>query len=93
MEALANISLEWFRILAWALAIFFGVLVSLLVFFISDYKKYWDIIAASMMGLLSASFVFLLSNLAIAFYILANVTSPRWSVGKDPLMSPTEIQS
>lgn len=89
MEVLANISLEWFRILAWTLAIVFGGLV----FVISAHKKYWEIIAATMMGLLAASFVFLLSNLAIAFYILANITSPRWSVGKDPLMSPTEIQS
>lgn len=86
---LASISLEWFRILVWTTAILFGALG----FFISKHKWYWEIVVATLSGLLLASFAFLLANLAVSHYILSDMTNPRWSVGKDPLMTQHDIQS
>lgn len=86
---LASISLDWFRILVWTVAIPFGVLG----FFISNHKRYWEIVVAALSGLLLASFAFLLANLAVSFYILSDMTNPRWSAGKDPLMTQNDIQS
>ena len=89
MVVLEGISLEWFKILVWVIAVLFGVLG----FLISKHKRYWEVIAASLMGLLFASFAFLLANIAVSFYILSDMTNPRWSAGKDPLMTQNDIQS
>lgn len=89
MEAFSGISLEWFRILVWATAISFGVLG----FFICAHKRYWEVVVATLTGLLLGSFAFLLANLAVSFYILSDLTNPRWSIDKDPLMTQDDIQS
>lgn len=89
MDVFAGVSIEWFRILVWVTAVVFGVLG----FFISAHKKYWEIVVASLSGLLFASVAFLLANLAVSFYILSDLTNPRWSAGKGPLIKTNDIQS
>lgn len=89
MDVLANTSLESFKALVWIASLIVGAVW----FFISAHKKYWEIIASSLLGLLAASTVFLLSNLGVAFYILSRATDPRWSEGKEPIWTPDKLES
>jgi hypothetical protein len=89
MDVLANTSLESFKILVWAVALVVGGLW----FYISAHKRYWEIIASSLLSLLAASTVFLLANLGVAFYILSRATDPRWSAGREPIWTPDKLES
>lgn len=89
MDVFENISLDSFKMLAWVLALTVGGLW----FYISDRKRYWDVVASAVSSLLVAASVFLLANLGVAFYILSHITDARWSVGKEPLWKPSELES
>lgn len=89
MDVLANVSLETFKVLTWIVSLVFGALW----FYIAAHKKYWEIIASSLAGLLAATTVFLLANLGVAFYILSRISDPRWSAGKDPIWTPDKLES
>lgn len=84
---LANISLDWLKALVWVVSIGIGALL----FYVSAHKKYWEVVTATLFGLLSASVTFLLANLGAANYILSHATDPRWSVGKSPVWTPTPL--
>jgi hypothetical protein len=89
MDVLVGISLDSFKVLTWVIALSVGVLW----FFIAAHKKYWEIISASLLGLVVAASTFLFANFGVAAYILSHVTDPRWSAGKSPLWTPNKLES
>jgi heme/copper-type cytochrome/quinol oxidase subunit 2 len=94
MEVLANISLDTLRVLTWVVAIVVAVLwCGILWVFLASQKRYWEISSSIVQSLLVGAAAFFLLNLGVAFYILSHLTDSRWSVGKDPLLSPNDIQT
>lgn len=79
MDVLSGISVETFKILVVAVALLVGVGV-----FFSFYKKWqWALFGAVM--------TYALATAGVGTYILLHINDPRWSVGKEPLVTAPSI--
>jgi hypothetical protein len=89
MEVLSGVSVDTFKNLVWLAALIIGG------FFIigSPVSSPLKIAAAAVNALLAATVSFAAANLAVVFYILAHLSDPRWSVGKDPGIDSPELSA
>lgn len=89
MELLSDFSVETFKNLVWVAAFVVGGL-----FVIgSPLSSPLKIAARAANALLAATASFAAANMAVVFYILAHLTDPRWSVGKDPRIDSPELSA
>lgn len=89
MEVLSGVSVDTFKILVWIVALGIGVL-----FLVGGAASGPLARAARVVtGLLAAAASYAGANVAVVFYILANATDPRWSVGKDPGIDSPELSA
>ncbi|WP_158677187.1 hypothetical protein [Arthrobacter sp. PGP41] len=89
MEMLSDFSVDTLKTLVWLAAIIIGG------FFavgrpVSSLPK---ITARAVNALLAGTMSFAAANLAVVFYILAHLTDPRWSVGKDPTLESPQLSA
>lgn len=89
MELLSGFSVETFKTLVWVAAAIVGGLFVIGGPLSSPLK----IAAKAVSALLAATVSFAAANLAVVFYILAHLTDPRWSVGKDPALDSPELSA
>ncbi len=89
MDVLAGVDLGTMKTLTWFFAFVAGGLWALRV----PHEQYWEKVTAVFQGLLVAIVAFSLLNFGVAGYIHSNLTDPRWSEGKEPWLTATEIQS
>ena len=89
MELLSGFSVETFKTLVWVAATVVGGLFVIGGPLSSPLK----IAAKAVSALLAATVSFAAANLAVVFYILAHLTDPRWSVGKDPTLDSPELSA
>jgi hypothetical protein len=89
MEMLSDFSVDTFKNVVWAVALIVGLL-----FLVgSRVSSPVTIAARAVTALLAATVAFAVANLAVVFYILAHLTDPRWSVGKDPTLDSPELSA
>ncbi|MEA3549251.1 hypothetical protein [Pseudarthrobacter sp. C1] len=89
MEMLSGVSVDTFKNLVWLAAFIVGAL-----FVIgSPVSSPLKIAARTVSALLAATVSFAAANLAVVFYILAHLTDPRWSVGKDPTLDSPQLSA
>lgn len=89
MEMLSDFSVDTFKNLVWLVAFIVGGL-----FLIgSPVSSLLKVTARVINALLAATVSFAAANLAVVFYILAHLTDPRWSVGKDPTLDSPELSA
>jgi hypothetical protein len=89
MEMLSDFSVDTFKNLVWLVAFIVGGL-----FLIgSPVSSPLKIAARVINALLAATVSFAAANLAVVFYILAHLTDPRWSAGKDPTLDSPELSA
>lgn len=89
MEMLSDFGVDTFRNIVWVAALIVGVL-----FVIgAPVSSPLRIAARVTNALLAATVSFAVANLAVVFYILAHLTDPRWSVGKDPTLDSPELSA
>jgi hypothetical protein len=89
MEVLSGVSVDTFKSLIWLAALIIGGL-----FVIgSPVSSPLKIAATAVNALLAATVSFAAANLAVVFYILAHLSDPRWSVGKDPRIDSPELSA
>jgi hypothetical protein len=89
MEMLSEFSVDSFKNLVWVAAFIVGGLFVIGAPVSSPLK----IAARAANALLAATVSFAVANLAVVFYILAHLTDPRWSVGKDPTLDSPELSA
>lgn len=89
MEMLSGISVDTFKTLVWLAALIIGG------FFVvgRPVSSPLKITARAVNALLAATMSFAAANLAVVFYILAHLTDPRWSVGKDPTLDSPQLSA
>jgi hypothetical protein len=87
VEMLSHVSVETFKVLVWIAALIVGCL-----FVIGrPVSSGLKIASRVVSGLLAATISFIIFNLSVVFYILYNLTDPRWSVGKDSKIGNPEL--
>jgi hypothetical protein len=89
MEMLNDVSVGTFKNLVWLAAFIVGG------FFVigSPVPSPLRITARAVNASLAATVSFAAANLAVVFYILAHLTDPRWSVGKDPTLDSPQLSA
>lgn len=88
------LSLDNLKVVTWVTAVLVALVwFAILWIFLSTPRRYWEILSSVMQALLVGASAFFLLNLGVAFYILSHLTDPRWSAGKDPLLSLNDIQT
>lgn len=89
MEMLIGISVDTFKALVWLAALIIGG------FFVigRPVSSPLKITVRAVNALLAATMSFAAANLAVVFYILAHLTDPRWSVGKDPTLDSPHLSA
>jgi hypothetical protein len=89
MEVLNDVGIDTFKTLVWVAASIIGAL-----FVIGRRTSSWlNIASRAVSAVLAATASFIALNLAVVFYILAHLTDPRWSVGKDPKIDSPELSA
>jgi hypothetical protein len=89
MDPLSQVNVETFKMLVWVTAFVIGG------FFAIGRRISGGLKIASraVTALLAAVISFVGLNMAVVFYILAHLTDPRWSIGKDPRIVSPELSA
>jgi hypothetical protein len=89
MELLSDVNVDTFKILVWCAAVIVGGV------FVMGRRpsSVLEMASRAISALLAATVSFVALNLAVVFYILAHLTDPRWSVGKDPSIASPELSA
>lgn len=89
MEMLSGASVDTFKNLVWIAASIIGVL-----FLIGPrVSSPLSIAARAVTALMAATAAFAAANVAVVFYILAHITDPRWSEGRDATLESPEVSA
>ncbi|MFE4833921.1 hypothetical protein ACFRAU_04470 [Arthrobacter sp. NPDC056691] len=89
MEVLSQLSVDTFKTLVWVAAAVIGGLFVIGRPTISGLH----IASRTVSAILAAAVSFVALNLAVVFYILAHLTDPRWSIGKDPKIDSPKLSA
>lgn len=86
---LSGADVDMFKNLVWIAALIIGVL-----FLIGPrVSSPLTIAARALTALIAATAAFAAANVAVVFYILAHITDPRWSVGRDATLESPEVSA
>lgn len=89
MEMLNGASVDAFKNLVWGAAVIIGLLFLLGSRVTTPMKIAARVLTATSAG----AAAFSAANLAVVFYILAHITDPRWSVGRDATVESPEVSA
>lgn len=89
MEMLSGASVDTFKNLVWGAAVIIGLLFLLGSRVTNPLKIAARVLTAASAG----AAAFAAANLAVVFYILAHITDPRWSVGRDATLESPEVSA